>query len=230
MYDRRPSRRKRRRREGFIRRTPYLVICSFYPTVEPYLEPQRIIHRNGDLLLGTEIALRGLNRRVTEQKLDLFEITSALAAELGTGATEIMRTEVLDADLVSALLNHRPDRPVAHALFVSAALGDGPQQSPLLNLRVSQASIPVLTQNGIAIVRTRPPLRRSALKSRTGASLFSIVFRDLDALLRHSNPGKIALKPRTKFVLKFVRDLFKCKMTNVDVILPIRKPLHERRN
>jgi hypothetical protein len=43
---------------------------------------------------------------------------------------------------------------------------------------------------------------RAAAKSRTGASLFSIIYRDLTASLRHLNPGILLLKPRTKFVLK----------------------------
>ncbi len=36
---------------------------------------------------------------------------------------------------------------------------------------------------------------RAAAKSRTGASLFSIIFRDLTASLRHLNPGILYLNP-----------------------------------
>jgi transposase len=36
---------------------------------------------------------------------------------------------------------------------------------------------------------------RAAAKSRTGASLFSIIFRDLNASLRHLNPGILYLNP-----------------------------------
>ena len=36
---------------------------------------------------------------------------------------------------------------------------------------------------------------RAAVKSRTGASLFSIIVRDLTTLLRHLNPGILYLNP-----------------------------------
>ena len=56
---------------------------------------------------------------------------------------------------------------------------------------------------------------RAAAKSRTGASLFSIIFRDLTASLRHLNPEILYLNPGRKFAIKFVRDLnAKKKHTN----------------
>ena len=59
-----------------------------------------VVDCDRDLLLGPEITLRGLNRGVPEQKLDLLEIAAALAAELGTGSAQVMRAEVLDSDLL----------------------------------------------------------------------------------------------------------------------------------
>ena len=47
-----------------------------------FLETDCIIHSNGDLLLGTEIAFGGLDGRVPEEELDLLEIAAGLPAEL----------------------------------------------------------------------------------------------------------------------------------------------------
>jgi hypothetical protein len=44
--------------------------------------PQIIIHGDLYLLVRSQIPLGGLDRRVSEQKLDLLEIASALPAEL----------------------------------------------------------------------------------------------------------------------------------------------------
>ena len=63
------------------------------------LQSQVVVHRDGDLLLGAEIALGGLDRGMSEQELDLFEVASGLAAELGAGAAQVMRPKALDADL-----------------------------------------------------------------------------------------------------------------------------------
>jgi hypothetical protein len=63
------------------------------------LEPQIIVHRDLNILLGPQIAFRGLDRGVAEQEFDLLQIPAVLAAELGAGATEVVGAEVLDADL-----------------------------------------------------------------------------------------------------------------------------------
>ena len=64
------------------------------------LQSQIVVHRDLDILFGTEISLGGLDGRVPQQKLDLFQIPAILAAELGAGAAEIVGAEVLDADLL----------------------------------------------------------------------------------------------------------------------------------
>jgi hypothetical protein len=46
------------------------------------LQPQIVVHCDLDLLIGAEIALGRLDRRMAEQKLDLLEISSTLPAEL----------------------------------------------------------------------------------------------------------------------------------------------------
>src|SRR5260370_23863964 len=63
------------------------------------LQAKVIVHRDFYILLRPQIALGGLNGRVAEQELDLLQIPTVLAAELGAGAPEVVGAEVLDADL-----------------------------------------------------------------------------------------------------------------------------------
>jgi hypothetical protein len=64
-----------------------------------------VVHSDHNLLLGAKIALCGLNRRMPEQELDLLEIASGLAAELGAAPAQIMDPESLDANLLSGLFD-----------------------------------------------------------------------------------------------------------------------------
>ena len=57
------------------------------------LKIQAVVHCNGDLLFRPKIPLGCLYRRVPEQGLNLFKITTALSAEFGTGTPEVMRPE-----------------------------------------------------------------------------------------------------------------------------------------
>jgi len=45
-------------------------------------QPDRIVHRHRDVLLGPKIPFGGLDGGVPEQELDLFEIPAGFAAEL----------------------------------------------------------------------------------------------------------------------------------------------------
>ena len=64
------------------------ALNSSYPTARRalFLKPQIVIHRHGNLLVRPKIALCRLYGRVPEQKLDLFQVPAALAAQLGTSA------------------------------------------------------------------------------------------------------------------------------------------------
>ena len=64
------------------------------------LQSQVVVHRDLDILLGAQIALRGLDRRMPQQKLDLLEVSALFAAELRAGAAEVVGAEVLDPDLL----------------------------------------------------------------------------------------------------------------------------------
>ena len=56
------------------------------------LQPKAVIDCNRNLLLGPKITFRRLNRRMPQQKFDLLEIATALAAELDTGSAQVRRS------------------------------------------------------------------------------------------------------------------------------------------
>ena len=58
-------------------------------------EVEKIVHWVTKILFATEIAFRGLNRCVSEQKLNLLKLTASIVAQLGTRSPQIMRRDVL---------------------------------------------------------------------------------------------------------------------------------------
>ena len=65
---------------------------------------------------------------VTEQKLDLFEVSAVLAAEFRAGAAQIVGPETLDTDGFGGGFNYTPDRPIAQFLSHDApTFGDRPE-------------------------------------------------------------------------------------------------------
>jgi hypothetical protein len=66
-------------------------------------------------------------------------------------AAQVVRPESLDPDLPGALLDHRPDRPAAHALFGFAAFRYRPEQPPVFHARGGHPGVDSLlhpTRNG----------------------------------------------------------------------------------
>jgi hypothetical protein len=58
-------------------------------------EIEKIVHWMPEILLAAEIAFRGLDRCVPEQKLDLLQFATAIMAQLGTSSAQIMRSDML---------------------------------------------------------------------------------------------------------------------------------------
>jgi hypothetical protein len=117
------------------------------------LQSEVVVYGDLDILFGAEITLGGLDGRVPEQKLDLFQAVAILPAELGPGAAQIVRPEPLDPDLFGALLDRRPDGPATRALFdlppFDTARSSLPSSTPAA---VIQALIPCFTHTGMATV------------------------------------------------------------------------------
>ena len=68
------------------------ILCRLV-RVDP--EVEKIIHRMPEILFAAEIAFRGLDRGVPQQKLNLLKLTAAVVAQLRTSSPQIMRRDVL---------------------------------------------------------------------------------------------------------------------------------------
>ena len=98
-----------------------------------FLQSDTVIHGDGNFLLGTQRALRGLDRQVSQQKLDLLLIASRLPAQLRARAVKVLGNEVLNSDLFRGFGDHSPDGPVAQAIPTLPPFGiarsNGPSSS-----------------------------------------------------------------------------------------------------
>jgi hypothetical protein len=95
-----------------------------------------VIHRLPQFLFGSKVALRGLNGGVPEQKLDLFEFTSALVTEACTAATQIVRCDMVDAGITGTPSYDVPYDVDGYSRFLTApVLPKSPKDSAFLDSR-----------------------------------------------------------------------------------------------
>ena len=64
------------------------------------LESKVVVHRDLYILIGTQIPLGGLDRRVPQQEFDLLQIPAALPTQFRAGAAEVVGAEMFEADLL----------------------------------------------------------------------------------------------------------------------------------
>ena len=57
-------------------------------------EVEKVVYWMSQILLTAEIAFRGLDRGVSQQKLNLLKFTTTVVAQLRTGSAQIMRRNV----------------------------------------------------------------------------------------------------------------------------------------
>jgi hypothetical protein len=72
-------------------------------------ELEKIVHGMAEILLAAEITFRGLNRGVSQQELNLLQLSSAIVTQLRTGPPEIMRRDVLQPGSLATGSDHVPD-------------------------------------------------------------------------------------------------------------------------
>lgn len=72
-------------------------------------EVEQIVYWMTKILFATEIAFRGLDRCVPEEKLNLLKLTASIMAQLCTRSPQIMRRDVLQAGSLAAGSDHVPD-------------------------------------------------------------------------------------------------------------------------
>ena len=58
---------------------------------------EKIVHWMPEILFAAKIALRGLNRCMAEQKLNLLKFTAAVVTQFRAGPPQVVRGNVLQA-------------------------------------------------------------------------------------------------------------------------------------
>ena len=89
----------------------------------------RIVHRISKALLAAQVALSGFDGNVSQEKLDLFELTSCLMTEASTRSTQIVWSKPCQAAARGSLSNDRPDHLWREAISPRpSGLVDGSEQ------------------------------------------------------------------------------------------------------
>ena len=121
-------------------------------------KPEIVIHRDGNLLLGAQIALRRLDRRMPQQKLDLFEVAAAFRQSL---AQVRRRSWAPKRSIPISFADRSTTDQTAQSLKVSPIFPpfeiDRSSRPSSIPAALIQELIPCLTQTGTATVRTRLP-------------------------------------------------------------------------
>lgn len=70
---------------------------------------EAVVDRAAEILLAAEIPLCRLHRDVSEQELNLLQLTAAVVAQFRAGSSQIVRRDVLQPHSLAATLHHVPD-------------------------------------------------------------------------------------------------------------------------
>lgn len=125
-----------------------------------------IIDSFSKALPATEITFCRLDAHITEQELDLRQLTTGLMTQRRTGPSQVVKRHFLKSTHRGHRLYQAPDhlglKPFAAILLdLLITLKTGPADIPAAT---SNLSTPVLTQDGSGTVLTWPPLpMRSAI-------------------------------------------------------------------
>jgi hypothetical protein len=87
----------------------------------PRREWQTVVDGTAQILFASDVALGGLNRCVSKQKLDLFQLAPSGMAQAGA-ASQIVRSQRLDANPVCAGLDNVPNPVLGNAVSPNRAV------------------------------------------------------------------------------------------------------------
>src|ERR1019366_561041 len=79
-------------------------------------EVKKIVHRMSKILFAAQIAFRRLDRCVSQQELNLFQLSSAVMTQLRTGPPQVVGCDVLQARSPTAGPDHVPHDILRNAL------------------------------------------------------------------------------------------------------------------
>src|SRR5271157_1182839 len=121
---------------------------------------KQIVDRMSQILFAAEVALRRLHGCMAQQELDLFQLTTAAVAELGTSPAQVMRCNMLQSRPLTTCLYDVPDHVLRDAVAPHLPSSDDRSENPARVMPASaiHSSSPALTQAGIGTVRIWPPL------------------------------------------------------------------------
>jgi len=107
-------------------------------------------------LFAAQIFLRGLDRDMAQQKLNLFQLAAGAMAKTGARSSKVMRRESYDSNLACVLLDDMPHHfSVISVPQIVPVLQTQRNNRPLTTLdAASQSSTVRLTHEGTGTVRT----------------------------------------------------------------------------
>jgi hypothetical protein len=126
-----------------------------FSNLDCHLQLDPIIRRVDQILLGAEVPLRRLDRRVPEQQLDLLQLPARCPAQLRARAPGIVGA--IPGTPAASAYRRRNWPETSSPRFTERKTK--PSVKPATNV---QASIATFAQVGIGIVRTRPCLPTSS--------------------------------------------------------------------
>jgi hypothetical protein len=71
-------------------------------------ELKKVVHWMSEILFATEIAFRCLDGRMSQQELNLLQLTAATVAQFRAGSPQVMRRNMLQARSLAATLDYVP--------------------------------------------------------------------------------------------------------------------------
>jgi len=105
-------------------------------------EIKKIVHRMSEILFAAEIAFRRLDRCMSQQELNLLQLTPTAVAQLRTGSPQIVRCDMLQARSLAAGLDYVPHDILRDAFSPHLSRsGDGSKD---LSLRDPGCSYPLI--------------------------------------------------------------------------------------
>jgi hypothetical protein len=90
---------------------PFLLNRCHTPNLDrhSHLQSNGIVHGMSQRLLCPQVALRGLDRGMAEEQLDLLQLPARLAAEFGAGAAQVVRREPAEIGGLGITHHQAPD-------------------------------------------------------------------------------------------------------------------------
>jgi hypothetical protein len=80
-----------------------------------WFPPDPIIHRVAETLFAAQISLGRLHRDVSQQELNLLQLTAGLMAKAGASSTQVVRRERGNLTALCLLLHYTPNHLGAEA-------------------------------------------------------------------------------------------------------------------